>query len=637
MEFKINFFKNRLISLISALLICLSVFFFPTNIPRAQAFLGVGDINLESIPTVIDFLVNKVGKQLAQRMIDDIVQSTIKWANTGFDGNPAFITDPKKYFGDIANGVVGDEINKTAFGFLCSPFQAQIRLSLVKQYTENESNYQCTLSEIGVNIENFYEDFDQGGWGAWIKMTQEEQNNPQGAFLKAKLDIDNRLASALSISKDDRTLNTGFMNKTTCLKRNQPPSMSEMARYYDADAEEAQNILNEYPNWDPYKEATACLEEEVTTPGSVISKQLNDALGTGLDKLISADDIDSLASALLAGLLQRHVFNDKGKGLFNKNSIADTRNEIVDIDGDNIPDGYDYNDDGILDICHHGQRDTNADPSNENCLMSGSVSNSPYFIPICKEIPGTIKALEVFSDFITRNDFKKENSTTWSNRMTSVNSVVDDFTTTVSRYEVMAWDPVVFTLSQYTKYIGGRISSLLQDDDLKFGGQSDITELAKIRNNTAKTLEYSRGIKDRIGQCEDPNIDAINLVPPPTFEGDEVGNTPASPTQTIPTTPSPTTSGQTLSCAPSTNSTQVGTDIEWLMTSDYPTGTTYRWFGDEIASSDTFFIEPLQVRYSFIGTKTANILATNPSGQAVSISCNGGVVVTDTVRNNSGI
>lgn len=634
MAFKFKFLKNRFLSLVTVSFICLSIYFSPVGTPRAQAFLGVGDINLESIPTVIDFLVNKVGKQLAQKMIDDIVQSTIKWANTGFDGNPAFVTDPKNYFGDIANGVVGEAINDTSFGFLCSPFQAQIRLSLVKQYTENTSNYQCTLSEIGVNIDNFYQDFNQGGWDAWIKMTQDEQNTPQGAFVKAKLDIDGRLANTLAISREDRVLNTGFMNKTTCLKKNQTPNMAVMARYYDADPEEAQNILNEYPNWDPNKEPTACLQEEVTTPGSVISDQLNKTLFSGVNKLISADDIDSLASALLAGLLQRHVFNDKGKGLFNKNSIADTRNEIIDIDGDNIPDGYDYNEDGILDICHHGQKDPNSDPSNENCLMSGSVNSSPYFIPICKEIPVTIKALEVFNDFITRNDFKKENSTTWSNRMTAVNSAVDDFTTTISRYEIMAWDPVVFTLSQYSKYIGGRISSLLQDDDLKFGGQSDVNELIKIRNNTLKTLQYSRGIKDRIGQCEDPNIDAINLVPPPTFEGEEVGNT-TTPQAPAPTTQTPPTSTQTLSCAPSTSSTQVGTDVEWIMTSDYPTGTTYRWFGNEIVSSDTFFVEPLQMRYSFVGTKTANILATTQSGQAAAISCSGSITVSDSVRNNS--
>ncbi|HRH25327.1 MAG TPA: hypothetical protein PLD99_00010 [Parcubacteria group bacterium] len=634
MESKTKTFRKRLLSLVMVFVFGFSIFFSPIAAPKAQAFWGVGDINLESVPTIIDFLVNKVGKQLAQKMIDDIVQSTIKWANTGFDGNPAFITDTGSYFGNIANGVVGDAINDTSFGFLCSPFQAQIRLSLVKQYTQNTSNYQCTLSEIGVNIDNFYQDFNQGGWDAWLKMTQEDQNNPQGAFLKAKLDIDSRLANTLSVSREDRVLNTGFMSKTTCLKKNQPPNMATMARYYDADPEEAQNILNEYPNWNPNKEPTACLEEEVTTPGSVISNQLNKALGSGVDKLISADDIDSLASALLAGLLQRHVFNDKGKGLFNKNSIADTRNEIIDVDGDNIPDGYDYNEDGILDICHHGQKDPNSDPSNDNCLMSGSVSNSPYFIPICKEIPGTIKALEVFNDFITRNDFRKENSVSWSNRMTTMNTAVDDLVSTISRYEVMAWDPVVFTLSQYSKYIGGRISSLLQDDDLKFGGQSDVNELIKIRNNTLKTLQYSRGIKDRIGQCEDPNINAINQVPAPTFEGDEVGNGGTTNTP-APTTQTPTTSNPSLSCAPSTSSTQVGTDMEWIMTSSYPTGTTYRWFGDEIASSDTFFVEPLQVRYSFVGTKTANILATNPSGQAVSISCNGSVSVTDSARNNS--
>lgn len=637
MESKTKVMNKKFLTFVTILVLAFSVSFSPVAAPRAQAFLGFGDITIHSIPTILSYIWDKVGKQLAQRMIDDIVQSTIQWANTGFDGNPSFITDSKDHFNKIASGTIGDAINDGSLDFLCSPFQAQIKLSLVKQYSESTFNPQCTLEEIGANWDDFQDNFDNGGWSAWLKMTQEEQNNPIGAYVAAKADIDSRLANTLNIAQDEQKINLGFLSKTKCLKKNQRPPESEVDRYNDGDSGQREKIKIRFPNWDPKKDQDACLEEEVITPGGVISQQLNKALGSGIDKLISADDIDALASALLAGLLQRHVFNDKDKGLFDKKSISDTRDEIIDIDEDGLPDGFDYDGDGVLDICHHGLNNPNEGPSNENCLLSGSVSNSPYFIPICRDIPSTIRALEVFNDFITRNDFKRENSTSWSNRMTTVNSSVDDLISTISRYEIIAWDPVVFTLGKYTKYIGGRTSSLLQDEDLKFGGGSDIIELAKLRNNTTKVLEYSRGIKERIGQCDSPDIGAINQVPPPTFEGDEEDTSTTTPPTTSDEPRRQTTTSSTLSCSPATNSSEVGRDVQWVMTSDYPTGTTYRWFGDEITSTDTFFVEPLIVRYNFVGAKSANILATTPSGQAAAIACAGTVTVTDSVRNNPGI
>lgn len=622
-----NFFKNKL-------LLTLAVFSFTVTASYSSTFASKTYAqfpDLDDVPTIIDFVLQKSGKLLAKRMIDDIVQSTIKWANTGFDGNPAYITDPENFFRNTASGAIGDAINASDIGFLCSPFQADIKVSLLNTYKAREFQPQCTLEKIGVNIENFYQDFNQGGWEAWNKITQEDQNNPYGAYLGLKIRTDREIATVLEEKKEEKAQNSGFLSKTKCLVGNSPPPLSVRERWNDASAQDRKEIQSRYPNWDPNKGPGACVKEEIITPGSVIKEQLNKTLGTGVDKLVNADDINALASALLSGLLKRNVFNDRdGGGLFNSSSLASIQTEVIDIDKDGLPDGYDEDADGELDICNHGQKDLEAEPSNDNCLLSGNISNSPYFIPICKEIPETVKALEVFNDFITRNDFSPEYSVSWINRIMTANTTLDDLIRTISRYEVTEWDPVVFTLSKYSRYVGGRLSSLQLDSDLRFGGQSDLLELVKLRNNTTKILDYSRSIKDRIGQCDSPDIDAINSVPIPPLEGEDENNTSSTGSTNTPTT-GPT---ETLSCTPTSNVATAGSTIGWSMVSTYPVGTNYTWSGDDFDGLITTASTPLYITYNTAGEKSMSITAVRADGVPVTAECN--LTVSVTSPRNSG-
>ena len=80
----------------------------------------------------LDLIVITIVKQLLQ----DVLDSTVDWINSGFEGNPAFVTDPEQFFTDIADGIAGEFIAGSDLNFLCSPFQSQIRLSLQRNYAE---------------------------------------------------------------------------------------------------------------------------------------------------------------------------------------------------------------------------------------------------------------------------------------------------------------------------------------------------------------------------------------------------------------------------------------------------------------------------------------------------------------------
>lgn len=236
--------------------------------------------------TIPGLTLDLIAITLAKAALESILNSTIEWVNSGFEGNPAFVTDPEQFFTNIADGIAGEFIAGSDLGFLCSPFQAQIRLSLQRAYNSREIGssgyrFQCTLSDVVGNIEGFYDDFDQGGWDAWFSMTQNRANNPYGSYVEARIELNSRLRKALNLQRDQLSWSSGFLSWAPCEREN--PETGE------------------------------CIERgPAQTPGKIIETQLSNSLGTGVRQFELADEFDELVSALINQLLQRFVFGAQG-------------------------------------------------------------------------------------------------------------------------------------------------------------------------------------------------------------------------------------------------------------------------------------------------------------------------------------
>src|SRR5690606_11563769 len=127
----------------------------------------------------------------------------------------------------------------------------------------------------------------------------------------------------------------------------------------------------------------------------------NDALGAGLNQIITAEGLDAVFNAFLNGILEALVFSDSG--LFNTDTATGKNNferELVDLDSDFIPDGWDYTGDGHLDICLHGEINVNERPRNSNCRKSKDVTSSSYYTPICEDLSIAIRDIEEFLKFV---------------------------------------------------------------------------------------------------------------------------------------------------------------------------------------------------------------------------------------------
>jgi len=246
---------------------------------KAEAIFGFMDTVIEVGPnlyanlaeTIKDYGVDAIAWIAAKIIISKMISSVVTWANSGFNGAPAFVSNPEQFFGAIGGQVAGDFIaNDPSLNFLCSPFQSQLRIAVARnnlRYVQ-PFNVRCTLSNVISNIDAFTDSFSQGGWGAWYSMTQEPQNNPLGSFLMVDTELNGRVGRTTIQEKDKLDWGNGFLTLTDDLGNAQ-------------------------------------------TPGKVIADQLNNSLSAGTDSLVAADEINELIGALLSALVNK-VFGSGG-------------------------------------------------------------------------------------------------------------------------------------------------------------------------------------------------------------------------------------------------------------------------------------------------------------------------------------
>lgn len=331
-----SFFSKKALSSLFVLVFCFGVLVQPKN---TYAIFGLGDIVVDPpnlIQNTISAGVNPVtaassvtsalantavsvkelgldaiGNAVAKMILRKITAQTVNWINNGFDGNPAFVTDPQRFFTNIADQTASQIFlgANSPLNQLCSPFRAEIRLALVKNYlTDQDPQFQCTFSQIGANFENFTRDFSQGGWDAWFVMTQQSQNNPYGAYMEGEKLLTTSIQTQQTKYSKQLVDGRGFLSFERCRRDYVPPRTNPRCTKY-----EPLTVGGGEPKCIAYEEADAsgevldcpASEKEVVTPGSVINEQLGRALGSTYAQLEAADEINEIVNALMIQLIEK--------------------------------------------------------------------------------------------------------------------------------------------------------------------------------------------------------------------------------------------------------------------------------------------------------------------------------------------
>lgn len=316
---------------------------------------------------------------IAKLLINQMTRSLVEWINSGFQGSPAFITDPESFFADIADQVVGEFIEGSALGFLCSPFQIEIKRALLinqRNFRDN-GRLSCTLSSVLNNIENF-DDFVSirdtsgldtnsvyaGGWEDWYDVAATPQGNIYGAYEAARAELAIEISSRSFNFEKELDWGSGFLSYRDCSGVPPPERRGDQSN---------------------------C---PIVTPGKVIEDQLSNVLGSGVRQLEIADEFNEIINALLGQLLTQ-AFGGQG-GLFgltrpNSDFGGDSYIDRLSEEGGNISGSRDLSNQGInrnIDVIEEYIRIKNQSIG----LVNASISLQQSIISCYNQKPGAPNA-----------------------------------------------------------------------------------------------------------------------------------------------------------------------------------------------------------------------------------------------------
>lgn len=250
-----------------------------------------------SINSLINVSWDSIGYCIVNSMIDYIARSTIAWAKSGFNGNPAFIENPGKFFKEIGDIEASSFLNTLAYGVLgqsiCEPFRAQIVLTIARDYLNNsgDSGYYgsagysgggynsgignartfggCTLDDAKNNLKGFLKgNFNQGGWNSWLQISQVDTNNPYAVYLSLSSQLKGRIDQKKTIANTELSWNKGFLSYRKCENKNMKPE-----------------------------------DCPIVTPGNLIEDQLAKTLNLSKERLVLAEKFDQVLNVVINELI----------------------------------------------------------------------------------------------------------------------------------------------------------------------------------------------------------------------------------------------------------------------------------------------------------------------------------------------
>ena len=229
---------------------------------------------------------------LKRKLLDMIVDQIVVWIQGG--GEPKFITDWPGFFRDAVDQAGGDFLKELKLGLFCSPYNLKLRAAFIPipRFADRSA---CTLTQIGVNIDNFLKDFNKGGWVAWNEMVLKPQNNIYGAYLMAWDEQEKRKSAAAKAAGAEAQAGRGFLSVKRCAISHVEPGIPP---------DETGEAL---------PPTTVCDRYEIVTPGKVVGDAAAEIIGADIKLLVNSQDLSAYISAIANAILNR-VFAE-GVGL----------------------------------------------------------------------------------------------------------------------------------------------------------------------------------------------------------------------------------------------------------------------------------------------------------------------------------
>lgn len=245
-------------------------------------------------------IIMPLARALARMILQQITASTINWINGGNGtGQPSFVLNLGVHLQSVGNAVAIPFINQITSGFN-SPFGPAIASSLMKSYSQQTSMAgffaanQSTLARYSPNPTAFVAgNWSQGGIAEWFALTTQDNNNPYMLDLAAKSQLGSQVNQAQTNRRQDLMQSGGFLS---------------WCGPVDTTSSSGAGV----------SPGVSCMNKDntpgkVQTPGSIILGYTQKTLGSGIDQLVNAQDLDAALGAIVTTLI-RNILG--GTGLF---------------------------------------------------------------------------------------------------------------------------------------------------------------------------------------------------------------------------------------------------------------------------------------------------------------------------------
>lgn len=235
-------------------------------------------INIEQL---FEWAFKIAAEALKRQLLNMIVDQIVTWIQGG--GNPKFITDWPGFFRDAVDAAGGNFLKQLGLGLFCSPYNLTLRAAFIPipKFSDRSA---CTLSQIGINIENFLKNFNNGGWMAWNEMVLKPQNNIYGAYLMAWDQYEIEKSAAKKAAEAEAQAGRGFLSVKRCIRQHD-------------------EIIGEQ-NGQPLTN-TVCDQYQIVTPGTVVGELAAKAVGSDIDFIVNAQDFAAYVAAITNAVLNR--------------------------------------------------------------------------------------------------------------------------------------------------------------------------------------------------------------------------------------------------------------------------------------------------------------------------------------------
>ncbi len=243
--------------------------------------------------------LDRIALLIGRAAIRTLTASIVSWINTGFQGNPAFVTDVRGYFQDVADQVLGEFIAGTDLAFMCKPFQANIRIALIQQFAKKPKPF-CRLSTISRNIDRFISGtFYDGSWKSWFVLTTDPYGNEYSSFINSSIQVQGSILTAQGAKKAELDFGRGFLSLSECRDVYESGEV-DVSYGITAAGESIGNTTSQLNR--------TC---SIVTPGAAIENQIADTFGSEFRQLELANSFNQILDALI-GQLIKQVFLSAG-------------------------------------------------------------------------------------------------------------------------------------------------------------------------------------------------------------------------------------------------------------------------------------------------------------------------------------